>query len=425
MRSTKHFLLPLLVIVIAIGQGWAQTQTQSGEDTHLTNIAEQNATQGVELDSVSPYVVSLLISESTHEHIYALFGHAALRVVDKVNNTDAVYNYGVFDMTSPTFYYDFVSGRTDQYKVAKENTTDYLIEAGYRGLSIDELTLNLSAQATRQIVDFLEWNILPENQYYLYNFAYDNCATRLYDIVLEKSGVDSIAIHAQPLTWRQGIEQHTSQHPWAEWGMSLALGRLADEQMMTRQQLFLPALMLQILSEATLYQGGKSYPLVLAKQHYPRLAPAYPAPRNAWWSHPITVLVALILIALILGLKSTRWTRIYDSVWLVGMGIAGLVLFFLAFISIHPFTYPNATLLLLHPFHFLSIASVWSKKTKQPMQLWLHLIIFVGILLYLVLSPFRWENLLLSVFVVVVYLQFTPLRNVYKKQSYSLNKRAK
>ena len=36
--------------------------------------------------------------------LYSTFGHSALRVVDSINNTDLVFNYGTFDYYDPDFY---------------------------------------------------------------------------------------------------------------------------------------------------------------------------------------------------------------------------------------------------------------------------------------------------------------------------------
>ena len=44
-----------------------------------------------------------LITCDAGEDIYTIWGHTAIRVVDSMNQTDIVYNYGSFDFNTPYF----------------------------------------------------------------------------------------------------------------------------------------------------------------------------------------------------------------------------------------------------------------------------------------------------------------------------------
>ena len=50
--------------------------------------------------------------------LYSAFGHSGIRYVDKKNNIDHFYNYGIFDFNQPNFYVNFLNGKL-LYMVAK------------------------------------------------------------------------------------------------------------------------------------------------------------------------------------------------------------------------------------------------------------------------------------------------------------------
>src|SRR5689334_11939395 len=61
------------------------------------------------------------------EEIYTTFGHTALRITDKKNNTDLVYNYGTFDFDAPNFIYNFVKGKLN-YFVSVSTFDEFMYE---------------------------------------------------------------------------------------------------------------------------------------------------------------------------------------------------------------------------------------------------------------------------------------------------------
>jgi hypothetical protein len=44
---------------------------------------------------------------------YSIYGHSALRIVSPEKHTDTVYNWGVFDFSTPNFAWKFAKGRLD------------------------------------------------------------------------------------------------------------------------------------------------------------------------------------------------------------------------------------------------------------------------------------------------------------------------
>ena len=71
------------------------------------SILQTNAQQIAFSDSA---VVSL-ITCSPGEEVYSKFGHTALRINDKKNNIDIVFNYGIFSFETENFYFKFIKAK--------------------------------------------------------------------------------------------------------------------------------------------------------------------------------------------------------------------------------------------------------------------------------------------------------------------------
>ena len=56
--------------------------------------------------------ITLLTCTSGNE-LYSVFGHSAIRVTDESLDLDVVFNYGTFDFNTPYFYLKFMNGNLD------------------------------------------------------------------------------------------------------------------------------------------------------------------------------------------------------------------------------------------------------------------------------------------------------------------------
>ncbi len=361
--------------------------------------------------------VSILISTRDDAYIYSIFGHAAVRVQDYEKGTDDVYNYGVFDMSRPGFVTSFISGHIDQYMVCKEPFSTYISEYLYRGSDIYELYLDLPSQTAVDIANYLEWNIKPENMYYLYNEAFDNCATRLYSLLEKHLPNHSIHLSAVPLTWRQAIYDEAKDYPWFIFGLDLAWGSLADKKMTPKEQLFLPTRMYDILKSAyiTDNQGGDQKTLVTQIHKYSRLNPGTQPQKTPWWKHPEFLLIIIWMLYACSSFTARRTrskfvsnlNNFFSSALLLGTAIIGGVLFFLSFCSIHPFTAPNINLLVFHPVHLLAIPSIWGKWKDNKVAKSLRFIIFVSLVVHGISLP------LMGINCIILFIDLTLL-TVYR-----------
>ncbi|MCD4769500.1 MAG: DUF4105 domain-containing protein, partial [Bacteroidales bacterium] len=134
------------------------------------NAKAQNSSTEVFLLSCSPGTES-----------YSMYGHSALRVIDKSANLDIVYNWGIFDFNTPNFNYVFARGRLN-YMLAICSYNSFIREYFNEERSVYSQKVNLSDNDIIKLKIFLNENMLEENRYYRYDFFMDNCATRIRDI---------------------------------------------------------------------------------------------------------------------------------------------------------------------------------------------------------------------------------------------------
>ena len=82
---------------------------------------------------------------------------------------------------------------------------------------VREQVLNLNIQEKYKIIQLLEENYNPENRKYKYEFFYDNCSSRLRDII-KKVFKENISFYQSPksnkLTFRETIHLYLKSFPW-------------------------------------------------------------------------------------------------------------------------------------------------------------------------------------------------------------------
>ncbi|MDR2681269.1 MAG: DUF4105 domain-containing protein, partial [Tannerella sp.] len=336
--------------------------------------------------------ISLLTSSPIDDEVYTLYGHSALRVYDPEAKTDVVFNYGIFDFSRPNFIYRFAKGETD-YKVGAYNFSYYLVEYIERGSEICEQVLNLLPEEKESLWQALVLNEQPENRVYRYNFFFDNCATRPA-VMIENSIRGSIkypASHgdnpstkglppAEQSTFRDAINFCTRNHPWITFGCDLVLGAPTDRAMTLKETFFLPEYLRRTFDKARIERDGTTQPLVIRtnilaeETRTPAQSPPFPTTPLACFSF---VFIILLYFTLREWRKKTYY-RWLDILLFFSAGIAGCVLFFLSFISVHPSIFPNISLLWLHPFHLAGIV-FFSVKKFNKLAFWYHFINFATI----------------------------------------------
>lgn len=335
--------------------------------------------------------ISVLTVAASEEAVFTVYGHTAIRVKDtvRINNElqkiDAVFNYGIFDFSKPNFIYRFAKGETD-YRLGVQDFRDFMIEYEMRGSKVTEQILNLDSIEKNKVWEALVINNLPENRVYRYNFFFDNCATRPVAIIEQNTGGKiKYKEPGEPQTFRDLINYCTRNKPWLTFGCDLALGSPTDRIATPHEEMFLPVYLSGAFDKATVVgSDGSEKELVRSSQTLIEgieddtpIEQDFPSPIVCCWIFFIVIFVLTTLE----WYRKTYW-RIIDCLLFFIAGIAGVVLFFLCFISTHPSIWPNWNIIWLQPFHLIAVILFAVKKLRKAAYYY-HFINFAALTLML------------------------------------------
>lgn len=352
----------------------------------ISGLSAVNA-QGITL---SDSATLSLITCSPGPQIYALFGHTAIRLVDPARGLDIVFNYGMFNFNKPNFYLKFIQGATD-YELGAYETKYFLPEYRERNSSVTEQMLNLTTAEKQQLADALFVNYQPENREYRYNFVYDNCSTRPRDKILsvikDKVVYDYVS---EPQTFRNWVGTYTGENTWAKFGIDMLLGREADELSTRWSSMFLPEVLCREFGAVKIIaHDGTTRSLVNAEKIIvPRQDSIV---KTNFLQLPITVTLTVLLLGVLLIFYEKRrkkYYKIIDSVLLIVSGLAGVIIFYLMFFSVHPLVHSNFNLLWCNPLNILVGLFLWNRKLRSVINYFqlANVLLFFGALLVFVLS---------------------------------------
>lgn len=318
----------------------------------VTVFAQQNCGIRVSLLTCTP-----------GDELYSTFGHSALRVTDSVSNTDIVYNYGTFNFDEPGFYSKFVRGKL-MYFISAEYFDSFRAAYEFENRGITEQVLDLTCEEKERVLQFLSWNMLPANKYYKYDFTFDNCTTRLADVVekISDSAVDFHPILSEPTTFRNAIHEYLDRNHkgWDKLGIDILLGRRLDRNMTNREAMFLPDNLMKAFDSATI--NGR--PLVLDKDII--LRKKYVAEEKNNLNNPLFIFSCLFVLIAFLSFSSSpfimRTLASFDSLLFFLFGLIGVLLLFMWWGTDHYMTKANYNLLWAWPFHIVAAFYIHTRK---------------------------------------------------------------
>lgn len=273
-----------------------------------------------------------LLTCSPGEELYARYGHTAIRICDPSDGTDWVFNYGIFDFNTDHFYWKFVKGET-WYQLGASSYDNFLYIYSAENRPFYEQTLRLTPEQRERLINALLVNYEPENRTYLYNFVFDNCATRPYRLIMSVLGdsIHSTYTGAQGETYRRYLQHYTRKGSWADFGINLLFGRRAQHKMQGDEALFIPEELMFYMSQATFPDGT---PVVEEEHIAPfeiKSVPWY----QTWYYGVADILIALLLLTLFERHAKRRFVWV-DVLFIVLYTLLLAIVVFLTFFSIHP-----------------------------------------------------------------------------------------
>lgn len=322
--------------------------------------------------------VSVLTCSPGNE-VYSLFGHTGLRYYNKEKGVDLVFSYGYFDFDAPGFVWRFVLGETD-YLVGAVPYDYFVNEYIARGSKVVEQVLSLGEKEKDEIYNRLVINCRAENRKYRYNYFYNNCTTRIRDLIMQVSGAD-VPQNGSTATFRETLGALTAGHPWYSFGIDLLLGAEVDEPASQASLEFIPGNFMQSLAKAkVLLPGGVEAPLVA--EEYVLVDGAEPVvERNNLTPFNVSLLLLLFtMVVMLCEVRSRRTYWGYDVLLMLLQGLSGVLLLFMALFSQHPAVGCNWLLLLLNPLALLLLPLLVRSivKHKKPLAAWVQVFFVVA-----------------------------------------------
>ena len=312
------------------------------------------------------------------------FGHNAFRVRDIVKGIDLVFNYGVYDFEAPNFYLKFAQGKLD-YLIGWDYYEDFFNAYISQNRSIEAQVLNLSEAEKQKLYDYLLNNIKPENRRYLYDFFYDNCATKIRDvtqIALNNNIQYSEPENFEPQTFRELIHGNLNRNSWGCFGIDVALGSVIDRKATAYEHMFLPKYIHQFFALATLKGSNEK----LVKENHTLYEKIEAKETNNFFLSPLFIFGVLGL--LIIYITYTDFKKQKRTVWLdislfTITGFVGIIVLLLWFATDHTGTHHNYNLLWAFTLNVFVVGQLLRKKPSAWFVKYIKLLVILLVLLTL------------------------------------------
>lgn len=312
------------------------------------------------------------------------FGHNAFRIQDDSLGIDYVFDYGRYDFNAPNFYLKFAQGKLD-YLLGLSYYKDFLQSYKTQNRTVKQQWLNLSLKQKQQLFDFLKNNYKPENRAYRYDFFYDNCATKIKD-VLNLTTQNQIVFETPkeftPKSFRTLIQDELEWNSWGSLGIDIALGSVIDKTATAEEHMFLPKYIYAFFEQAVFISGE---PLV---SHSEVTFQQQTSKKNSFnfLSSPLLILSLFALIVLWITYKDRKnssVTKWIDIVLALLTGMAGILIVFLWFATDHTATAYNYNLLWAFPLNLILLFQLLKSTPSNWVKPYFKLLIILIALLIL------------------------------------------
>ena len=335
---------------------------------------------------------------------YSVYGHSALRIVMPEKHIDTVYNWGVFDFNAPNFVWKFAKGRLDYWVIAESSKgflQSYFLEQRY----VISQKINIDGTETRKLLELVNENMKPENIKYRYDFFYDDCTTRIRDL-LEKSIGEKLkyppAESGKVPSFREMVAKYQNPYPWYKFGVDLIMGSTADKKASFRDRMFLPIDMKDELSKTVVHRSDKMIPLL----QNPVVLIDFEAPvikKMFLVSPPAIFTLAIILILILAALTKSRKTiRIMDIIIYSVFSVLSFLMIFFNFFTDHQQMRLNLNIIWLNPFIIVCLILLILNKTGT---IWFRIVFYISaifLLIHIVLpQEFNISFLLLTIILLI------------------------
>jgi len=290
------------------------------------------------------------------------FGHSGIRL--KTSYSDIVYDFGRYNFEDPNFYLNFARGKLN-YLQGKANYNNLVNFYKQQNRSIKEQILNLSAEEKQNVYTFLETNYAKNQGAYLYDFFYDNCATKIRDVIENATNGNinyQLPDNYEDKTFRTLIQDQLHPNTWGSLGIDIALGAIIDRTATPREHMFLPKNIHSFYSEATINNRqlvSNSKTIINSDTKFKN---------GTFLLSPIFVLSLIAILIIYITFndhKKQRRTKGLDASIQLILGVIGILLTLLWFGTDHTATGYNYNLLWAFPLSLVMVIQAYKAKPKK------------------------------------------------------------
>lgn len=337
-----------------------------------------------------------IITCSPGDEIYSVFGHSAIRIVDKENAIDVIYNFGMFDFDTPNFAFKFIKGKL-KYHLGIQKTEDFIRQYTHENRLVSEQKLNLNEREKNKIIAKLNFLYRPENRYYFYSFLEKNCSTEIRDLLHE---ID-VKFPNQQLekSNRELINSYLEQNPWLRFGINLMLGKSLDKKTDIYQSMFLPRYLKGAIDNS--YLNGKK--LVKSEQVLNTVVSEDEFSIENWIS-------SLIVFSLLLLIFFFWFPKPVELIIFFLIGGIGLLLAFMWLFSAHPEVKYNLNIIWCNPLYLIYIPVI----LKNKYSIFLASVLIVTIISVIFIWLFNFQSFDIAIVPILIILGIINFRQLNK-----------
>lgn len=325
--------------------------------------AQRSMMQPSEGDSIQVW----LLTCDPGPEVYEYYGHTALGFINCTQEDSIVVHYGVFDFNVPNFALRFILGQTD-YTSAACPWSMFVDNYLHKGIAITAQRLLLSSKAAQKLYQSVYSDCTTPGWTYRYNFAYDNCATRIRDKVRSCAEYEffNAKTDEEPRTIRDILHEYCKGDKWTTFGQDLLIGAEADREASRSVQEFAPLYLAKHFEKDVLvFKSNKGYLFVRDVKFYD---PEKPAVMKADCPvSPMVCTIALLILTLLICVWDIRRKKMawgYDMLLLFAEGLAGCLISFMFFCSEHPTLDSNWLVAFYNPLPLIGMIEVMARERK-------------------------------------------------------------
>ncbi len=323
--------------------------------------------------------------------LYLWYGHVGIIVDDTLTDRSLMFDFGVFDFKQDNFYLNFSMGRLF-YRVMASYAEQRINYAASSKRNTSMITLDLPPENKYRIYTALVAHIQPENSTYLYHHYYNNCSTKIRDII--DMGVDGqLEDWAKNIpseySYREQIRRYSGNSIFLDFILNFLQSSVIDTPITIWDEMFLPDRMERALMEFSYSdESDNSFPIVSNKEIISEFEERPQIPDR--WSPKWPIALGIGILIGILGILLRHFgSQEEHRILTIGLGLyqmiiglfggaLGSVLLFMMLFTDHDVTFGNVNLLLLNPLLFyvflmgilLIFGKQRAKRIRQIDALW-------------------------------------------------------